>query len=251
MIIGVLKKLLCIVQGSIENFQSSYTEINHEKVYVRLEDCTSVNGFAFKDGWHFLVATLKQYENSSNIKYEDTFLARYYECYQPENLQQALFGKSSNIYIPQLLKYRDTQNAPMPWTPMFMLPNKYITHRSDYGPKDRFSRYGEQRFDKLVKIYESIKKDGFRKDENSQVSNHIKGILLKNNDNYKILVFNGNHRIAALSALGYQKIPFMFCRKYPVIVDIDNIDNWPCVRTGLYDKEVASKVFYITLKKMV
>jgi len=231
------------VNSKKENLKASYTESLHERMYISLKDCTSINGFVFKDGWHFLVATLEQYEKNPNIKYEETFLARYYDCYQPKNLQESLYGKGSNIDIPSLIRHRDPQNAPMPWTPMFKLPNKYKTNLADYGPKDKSSDDGEVRFRRLTKIYDSIKSDGFREELNKNVINQIKGVLLKNNNDFRFLVFNGNHRTAALSALGFEKIPFRFVSNYPVIVDIENIDNWPCVKTGFYDRNVAEKIF--------
>ncbi len=242
---NIIKLFIIKLRNLIEKIRTSYTESYHEKIFVDIKDCTSINGFAFGQGWHFLVETLEQYKKNRSIKYEDTALAKYYECYQPQNLLEALFGKNktdNDSDFLALTKYRSPQNAPMPWTPMKMVTKSFKRNSGDYGPKDKFSNYGIHRMRRLISIYGSIKENGFDEEKNSEIGDHIKGILLKRNNEYKFLVVNGNHRIAALSALGYQKVSVRSCKKFPSIIDIDNCPNWPCVKKGIYNENAARKI---------
>jgi hypothetical protein len=244
MIKKIIKLTIINLRNSVERIKTSYTEGYHEKILVDIKDCTSINGFAFGEGWHFLVETLNQYRNNKNIRYDETALAKYYEYYQPQNLLEALFGEdASDNDLLSLKKFRDPQNAPMPWTPMNLINKKFKNNQGDYGPKDRFSNYGIQRMERLIKIHNNINENGFNEEEYSDVGDHIKGIMLKNSNEYRFLVVNGNHRIAALSALGYQKVMVRSCKKFPAIIDVENIKNWPCVKKGIYSETTAEKIF--------
>jgi hypothetical protein len=66
--------------------------------------------------------------------------------------------------------------------------------------------------------------------------------LTANNGNDAYLVLDGNHRISALIALGYRDMNIL-CRVTNWVHEKD-ADGWPLVRSGVYTREDALKIFY-------
>ena len=50
----------------------------------------------------------------------------------------------------------------------------------------------------------------------------------------------GNHRVAVASALGIKSIPVLVTK----IIRLDELEYWPNVINGLFNKDQAIKIFY-------
>ena len=50
--------------------------------------------------------------------------------------------------------------------------------------------------------------------------------------------------MAATGLLGYEVIKARFNQEFLPVVDIAELESWPQVKSGLYEKKVAEKVFY-------
>ncbi len=64
--------------------------------------------------------------------------------------------------------------------------------------------------------------------------------ILAVGDAWRAVIVNGQHRVAAAAALGERTVPLSPLRD---IVRRDQVDSWPAVRAGLYDRADALAVF--------
>lgn len=69
--------------------------------------------------------------------------------------------------------------------------------------------------------------------------------MLAKGDNYRFVVCEGQHRVAALAALGYTRIRVRFTQKprYPRVVLWDEVKKWPQVAGGAFSVNLARKIF--------
>ncbi len=51
------------------------------------------------------------------------------------------------------------------------------------------------------------------------------------------------HRTAVLSALGHERIRATFYGNHPRAIDLADLENWPQVRAGIYEPELAESFF--------
>ncbi|OGU00520.1 MAG: hypothetical protein A2X80_12295 [Geobacteraceae bacterium GWB2_52_12] len=102
--------------------------------------------------------------------------------------------------------------------------------------------------DRLKKVTHSIQKKGFTPEKNGD----IEGYILKSGDNACFFVRGGKHRAAALAYLGHNKIPVVFRRTFPRVVDVASSKYWPLVMAGLMDISFAQEImdFYIKGRSM-
>lgn len=110
-----------------------------------------------------------------------------------------------------------------------------ITHFSDAGIPFALL---EQEFRWLESSYESICHQGYRPD----LYGYPKGkLFFDRNNNLSCLLLDGNHRVSALSALGYSSLEIDVSLKDSV--SICDIDRWAGVKNGFFLKEDSIKIF--------
>lgn len=123
---------------------------------------------------------------------------------------------------------------------------------ANYG-LDASSEYGWQFFgpvsegvlelecDRLIDVYESIKKNGY----SPSFKGHIHGYILASYSERTVIIMGGKHRYAALIALGKKHIPVILkaknCKLYTHEKDME---QWPQVNSSAYDLKLAEKVFF-------
>lgn len=96
---------------------------------------------------------------------------------------------------------------------------------------------GRLEYERLVNIYESIRDHGY-----DRTQGHAHFLLLRRGESYRFLVQgDGNHRTAAMAALGFKTIPAVFQR--PVVIDISMADYWPQECNGIWSREQAIAYF--------
>jgi len=205
----------------------------------------TIMGFSFsQSGWNPHTATLGQYQLlGDRIRYEDSILKEYYDLFQPRNsLETFQIDEGQGSLATQSFK----EDFILPW--YYGKPGLSI-HGEGWifsGPVS--IQMGTAELYRTIRVYDSIKEEGYlpgkyRRSSRDFHEDHIHGYLLKKGKNYRFIIVGGNHRAAALSALGWNELPVTFIAGYPRVVDIQNIEEWPQVRKGNITISAAQEIF--------
>jgi len=200
---------------------------------VSIEECCNPYAMRFGgEGWHFLVETLRELENNQNIPLQETILYQYHKQYCPTVIGEIF--QSSELSKQYEFEY--------PWGNW--------KNKGPYGRSKPFSetRYQgpssddfiKKQYDNIVSIYESMKIEGYRPLEYG----FIGGTFLLSADQERLFVVHqGNHRMAALTALGVKKIKVVTIKGFIKNINEKQVDNWHYVKTGKWRKDDALKLF--------
>ncbi|WP_153405605.1 hypothetical protein [Gracilibacillus oryzae] len=175
---------------------------------------------------------MKQYSKNPKLTYKGSILFHYYYKFQPVSLMDSLFYNG-----PKKQKSENDWN-PLPWRETFEIDFKHNQH---FGPNS--NRYVEWEFNRIIDVYQMIKRKGYRPKVNED--GYIRGYILQKEDDYRFLVTRGQHRIAALAALGleHKKITVKIEPKRTRVINVEDVNTWPQVVNGLYDKATAIRIF--------
>jgi hypothetical protein len=115
---------------------------------------------------------------------------------------------------------------------------KILSNNPDEIMKDDFENSLSSHAKQYAELTEKIRKDGFKYDASyAHISAEI--FVDKNMFCWKVGL-EGNHRIAAAAALGLEKIPVNITK----IIKLDELEYWPNVKLGYFNKKQAIKIFY-------
>ena len=217
--------------------------------------CTSSGGHPFVD-------TLMEYEQGRCVSYEGSALQRHYETVQPRTAA-ALLGLPPTGLSEKLASLTALQ-AVAPWWPDRgkISPEGIEQHQqkrtleenrengadlcaadgvSLWGPVS--DRKGRLEYNRLITILKSIRINGYKRSDARH--GDISGTLFQSYENdYIVNISAGQHRVAALAALGYEEIPVRFSRTFFArTVRREDAANWPFVRNGLFTETQARLVF--------
>ena len=196
-------------------------------------DATTIFGCGFgDDGWHHLRQTLREFDADTSISAERTALWRFLKNFQPQHTL-SLIGEDEG----QL--------------PLFVYPWGTFDRASRAGLKDPWiSRFCgpscddfiHEEYRRTVKLYELMRRDGYRP---WQFPNSFIGgtLLIKEDDQRRFVVMQGNHRMAVLAHLGVQRIAVRAMPGHLPVVRERDVDRWPAVTSGLCTAEQARKLF--------
>ena len=195
-------------------------------------------------GWHPFVALARQLADQPDLRYQDSVLARYYERFQPRNQVEFFFpadvaARHAGSHLASLTL--DEARLPvLPWHVDVM----YGKGEHGLGPEHGHQSYGpvsEQKgmleFDRIRDTFVSIRDHGYRPE---LASDEILGVFVLRGDDYRFLVRGGHHRLAAMAALGHTTARVTFDRGMTRSLNIEELDLWPQVRSGVYDRELAA-----------
>lgn len=111
----------------------------------------------------------------------------------------------------------------------FRLPWEVIANERQTGANlgycgPRTDAQVRSEFERIKDVFYSIDNKGYkpRSGLRLQDSGHIEGYFLKVASDFRFVVVHGKHRLAALSTLGWNKIPLTFCVGRPRVVDVTN-----------------------------
>jgi len=209
------------------------------------------------DGWHPFVATLRECAVGTNTEYKDSVLRQFYDTHRPKHAAEAVAGfdqfPSAYIKYPahvyRLAPWRALSVEKIDWV-VRSWTNKDRTEHSNmerewsldydgypyHGPVSRVA--GVLEYQRLISVYRSLKSDGYNRSYG-----HTNFILLMRGNEYRILnVGQGNHRTAAMAALGHKTVPARFFRNH--VINIDMAQYWPQVRNGLWTEDEAEAYFH-------
>jgi hypothetical protein len=231
---------------------------------VTLSDCRwyGASGLAYaRSSLHPYVQTLVALDEGGADTYDGSFLERYWQAWQPEN-QAAYLGLDLARSHPLLLQ-TPANHEVLPWSPadaMTFMERQGWLDRSHWrelvaagcpparscGPKPH--AFGVDRFRHLVSIHESIRRSGFRPDglaASGDPDPIVATCLVRGND-VRFLVADGQHRCAALAAMGVAEAPMLLWSLHgrrPPVVRREEAHSWPLVKLGIFAIEEASAVF--------
>lgn len=209
---------------------------------IPLSHCRSLNAFAFHgQGWNHFTAQLLELRRHPRRSFQDSTLRRFYERFRPANRREQLFGPGREA-LPPL----DGGWTVPPWLEGAGLclnpatsPRTRPGGNHHYGPNS--SRFGREELSRLQANAALMERYGYR----PQVfpDGYVQGYLLKDGTDYRFIVNEGQHRLAALALTGAHWVRVRFNPDYPALVDRADLKDWPQVAGGLYSPDVAARYF--------
>lgn len=189
--------------------------------------------------WHPFVAAVREILENPAIPYEESVLASFYRSWQPQTTSEAQFPGSKRP--PSVLDDLPVERHFNPW----LLRPKPCDDPMDprcrppgaplYGPVTL--QEGEREHNRLKMMIDSLQTYGY--DPDNFPRGLITGYVLRFRGQQKFLVVHGQHRTAALSALGITEIEVGIRRKTPIVIEDEDVERWPHVRSGLVTAELA------------
>lgn len=210
---------------------------------VELARCVDLYGAGFVGDRHHFVEVLQQYAENPELQYEDSVLKDYYDHFKPRNLEEGLFAQKGRAY-----KLRAGWIG-FPW--FWNKERKAIFSKKlgetrpggnhHFGPNTE--KFGAAEFGRLLPLYEILKKESYHPE--LFFDGYISGYMLVKGDDYRFVVTEGQHRVACLAALGYEKIRCRFTQQpqYPRVVVWRDVKKWPQVANGAFGINLALKIF--------
>lgn len=213
-------------------------EIDISKVYkIKINKFVGFEGNHFLSGNDPLVETTREIVINSRIKFNKTFLYKYFQSFQPKSIGEFYNLKKSN----KLHTIKSTKEF-HPWSNNFPIGFR----AGFFGPKDDSSiKFRAIRLKNLVK---NIKKFGYVPSK----ADIIEGYILKKKEDYRFLVTAGHHRVSVMSLIHlmdkrkfkYLKAKF---KSYPpnnfLIFKEEDIMKWPAVKSKFISQEDALEMF--------
>lgn len=210
---------------------------------VSLDKCRDLQATAYINDFHPFVEVLKEYEKKNDLKYENSILKKFYDNFQPKNSEEAFFVKKGRA--PGLRKGWTNRPWDNPREGRLVFVDKAVETRLGgnhfHGPNTE--EFGESEFKRLVKVYNTMKNIGYYPE--MFTDGYITGYLLLKENDYRFVVTEGQHRVAALAALGYNEIVCRFNQRdvYPQIVKFEGLKKWRQVANGFFNRPLATKIF--------
>jgi hypothetical protein len=217
---------------------------------VPLADCRDKLGFPFASTTlQPFVRTVRQYLEEKSLRYCDSALKEYFDDVQPRNLWELL--SLSEDPNPDLLTFPPFALV-MPWDATSLEKkrrsrtmvirrenarrgaNLGIEHGAKVGPVS--IEKGQLEFRALTRLTESILSQGYIRNDGPR--GDIRGwILINRAGDVRYVVRSGKHRIAVLTALGFESVPLRIC--FARVPRLSEVDRWPHVIDGLFTREQA------------
>lgn len=195
-------------------------------------------------------------ENSGNsLERAEDYLCKYYK-----NLS---FGSVNELYEIEVPKLSSISSSTyfLPW--YHKMPANSVEDRAFIFPIRR--ELVRKKVEKINNIIVSIDKFGYDPERfKDRKGGFITGYsLLDSKGNKRFYVVSGNHRVACLSAIGFEKIPIIFEKtryfkerdkvlfgwdELPDTICESSVETWPSVKSGFLDKEEALKIFKVYMR---
>jgi hypothetical protein len=190
-----------------------------------------------------VLATAFSWEQNHYVRYlrdGAVSLQRFYDTHQPRNPLEMLFLKTSDIDNPVSSSTQKLWDPP--WQRLRSRSSAQVLDSQWFGP------VGQRRFDEEVsrtnEVLHSITESGlwFKSCDNISF-----WLLVLDSDvgesQYRVIVADGNHRVAVLAHLGWRMIPMEPLMDFVGEVRLSDIDDWPGVLDGTYSAHSAEKYF--------
>lgn len=94
---------------------------------------------------------------------------------------------------------------------------------------------------RLQAVFETMRITGYEPEVNHD--GYVRGQLLVRGNDSRFLVTAGQHRLAALSSIGYSQILAKFQHGRAKVIDLGQVKDWPQVANGTYTVTQATAIF--------
>ena len=226
---------------------------------VPLKKCLSFDLHHFPctpDSSSPFIKCLRDYSSGKCKEYSGSALESFYSNYQPESAAEYMgFDSLENAALFD----EPPAGASLLWTcgdPRKTAnkririqggENKRLGLRGGYSEGDKnfgpvSYEKGKLEFDRLIDIYKSIKKLGFR----AELGDNIKAVCVYSDicSDYKFKIMRGQHRVAALAFLEYESLVVEIKPQgLGGIVFRSHANKWPLVKNGLLTQAEATEAF--------
>lgn len=216
--------------------------------------CLGLHSVAFPmspQGPNPFVQTVRAMEGGLD-QYAGSALCAYYARFQPATAAAAI-GVSPQAAHPELRRpasaatlpwdFRDPAAAQSFWTDV--CAHDYRQHGFDLMFSDGWKAWGPAtdaagaaEFTRLMRLHRSIRSRGYLR--HAAHDGDIQGIILRHDDQTRILLTAGQHRAAVLAGLGHETLPV---RLTASVIDRSGVAHWPNVRRGIFSQALALSVF--------
>ncbi|WP_416137157.1 hypothetical protein ACM26W_11640 [Halomonas sp. HK25] len=204
---------------------------------------------------HPFLVTLKEYESNPKLTAENSLLGKYYQLFQPANASDVMGLASPSC---RDLKVLPAWASPPLWS--LKTPEEYLDYikilfqkedvsqgvsigkfmgGSTFGPVE--PRKLRLEYARLIGVYESIKKSGYRFD----ASECVTGTVWVDDGRWVVSVSSGQHRIASLAALGYEHV-IVELQSHKALGGVmckSCCEYFPTVINGIHNVKEAQKIF--------
>jgi hypothetical protein len=216
-------------------------------------------GFGFgTDGWHPYTETLMDVEDRGVSEYEHTTLRRVHELWRPTSLADVIFD-----VLPRQISALDSLR---PWgtlaSRVWLFHPKRIgallvkSARSKAGKPPGEQQFGpcsteraHENLARLIAVERSIRRDGYRPFEHED--GLVKGVLLIRGDEYRFLIWNGQHRVPALAHIGTRRVAVRLgTPDIPMIVHDAELDSWRSYVAGALPPSLMTALFREQFQEM-
>jgi hypothetical protein len=214
---------------------------------------TDTRGFDFAPGgWHPWVAELQDQQRGERTGFGGSLLERYFGSFQPRSALDALVGlelgrgRCGLTDLPSELFWltpwmvgspEELQASVRAWT----LRGAKQHGLSDYEPARDGTPYhgpvstrlGEVEVGRLRSARAVLEQDGYDR----RFGDSLFYLVRRGGELRAVKFGSGYHRTAAAAALGHDAMPAQL--REPLAVDVDDVDDWPQVRSGMWSREAA------------
>lgn len=214
---------------------------------VDLDRVTTPCGFSYREGgWHPYRATLQELLAAPELPYEQTTLSRFYEQFRPATVQAAILDGETEQLEPitrwpavmPLFKHFWAL-TPRRVQEVLSAPEDVKRSGQQFGPQP--IEYGARQVERLHEAHRSIQAQGYRPE--AFVDGALKGYFLVRGDDYRFVVLEGYHRLAAFEALGIRRPLARLHRAHPPVVDGEDLARWVSGPRAIFPQTTAERLF--------
>lgn len=227
--------------------------LNVPLAYIRFH---KLHGFmAHRGSGSPFIQTIEEYLDATCRRYSGSALEAFYAAYRPASAAECL---QLDAPLNARLQILPAMAAPWPWaatTPdrHLELAKRVLKEEGRQGGKtleaqDGHPHFGpvtrargELEFSRLIDAAHSIRRYGFQVDRKG--ADNITAYTLLQGDEYRFQVVQGHHRVAALAALGYERITIQLRVAPHWVPRGTDVAWWPLVQDGWLDARQALKIF--------
>jgi hypothetical protein len=208
------------------------------------------------DSPHPFIMTIRQLKDGASGVYSGSALERYYSLFRPATVADVLGldgeglqpgGWLSEPPLTALVPWRRRSPEAAAKIRLEIMSREAHEHRfgAESGEDWKYwgptrEKTGELEFRRLTAVSASIRKSGYRRHDGPD-GDIVSSYILVREGLARMGIGRGQHRVAALAALGHKNVPV---RIEPwIVVRREEAQLWPSVRDGVISERQAVTVF--------
>jgi hypothetical protein len=218
-----------------------------------LDLASDTRGFTFgPHGWHPWIAELQDQQRRERSAFAGSLLERYFGNFQPRTALEALpgfevgGGRCGLGALPSELFWltpwmvgtpEELRTSVRAWTTRGAQQHGLVDYTPDrdgspyHGPVSE--RLGQVEVGRMRSAHAALCEGGYDR----RFGDSLFYLVRRGRELRAVKFGSGYHRTAAAAALGHHAVPAQL--REPLAVDVDDVDDWPQVRSGMWSREAA------------